>query len=614
MKNFSKKLRIIFIIVFLGEIFIPYSFCNAASLNVDDYVIKDVSTNKVWNVLFNSPLEKSTVNEENIYVYDNKNNRKKTVNLQYDNKTNSVRVIPNEEYEDKGQYDLYIRKGIKAYKGNFLKNEKKISFQTLKNFNENKLKIIDIENKEEVYDVLLNAIKNKENNIVLNMKKFDEISTRKALLEAKNKINLNNSDLNYYNNLKTFYSYDEDMKLDLSKVMIYIDYFYFINNSFQDYDFTGDISCRLDKKVMLPNNYGKITLQSLKEKYYITNVSYSVDQPNVLSIDDNGNIKALQKGEGNIKVQYRKNSRDKESYNAYDSYFYIPIKVASKDSKIINNEDEFIKTIEDSLYQGKDEIDIYINNKWSNAPQINTIINNMFKEDYTGFYSIANISYDFTKINIKYPGDISKEKYLNIRKSLHKKADEIIGEIIKPNMSELEKEYAIHDYIVKNTVYDYDNFVKGTVPKEEYYPYGILLKKKGVCNGYALTMKMLLNKAKIECERVEGTTVDGEHAWNIVKINNNYYHVDATWDDSLPDNKENVSYKYFNMTDAEISKDHNWNRSKYILCNKENFKFLRESLNSNSEAVRKGEVLYYINDIDNSLYGIGIDGKKVEIK
>lgn len=132
MKNFSKKLRIIFIIVFLGEIFIPYSFCNAASLNVDDYVIKDVSTNKVWNVLFNSPLEKSTVNEENIYVYDNKNNRKKTVNLQYDNKTNSVRVIPNEEYEDKGQYDLYIRKGIKAYKGNFLKNEKKISFQTLK--------------------------------------------------------------------------------------------------------------------------------------------------------------------------------------------------------------------------------------------------------------------------------------------------------------------------------------------------------------------------------------------------------------------------------------------------------------------------------------------------
>jgi len=55
--------------------------------------------------------------------------------------------------------------------------------------------------------------------------------------------------------------------------------------------------------------------------------------------------------------------------------------------------------------------------------------------------------------------------------------------------------------------------------------------------------------------------------------------------------------------------DHFWNKSIYNLCDKEDFQFLRKYLNSNSEAIRKGEYLYYIDGNDKKLYIIKINGE-----
>lgn len=142
---------------------------------------------------------------------------------------------------------------------------------------------------------------------------------------------------------------------------------------------------------------------------------------------------------------------------------------------------------------------------------------------------------------------------------VYDKANEIINNVTTSNMTDYEKEKALHDYIVKNTEYDEENYDADTIPQESYSPYGILIKNTGVCSGYAKTMKLLLNMVDINCKVISGQGNYGSHAWNKVEIDGKEYNLDATWDDPVPDKGPNyVRYDYFNISDDELSKDHNW--------------------------------------------------------
>ena len=49
------------------------------------------------------------------------------------------------------------------------------------------------------------------------------------------------------------------------------------------------------------------------------------------------------------------------------------------------------------------------------------------------------------------------------------------------------------------------------------------------------------------------------HTWNIVRINGKYYHLDATFDNTLTRNctiGEEIRYDYFNLEDKSIFRDH----------------------------------------------------------
>lgn len=65
---------------------------------------------------------------------------------------------------------------------------------------------------------------------------------------------------------------------------------------------------------------------------------------------------------------------------------------------------------------------------------------------------------------------------------------------------------------------------------------------------------------KLECWVADGEADGaygwGDHAWNIVNIDGNYYHVDVTWDD--PDESDNINYDYFLISDEQMSTDHKW--------------------------------------------------------
>lgn len=161
--------------------------------------------------------------------------------------------------------------------------------------------------------------------------------------------------------------------------------------------------------------------------------------------------------------------------------------------------------------------------------------------------------YDYGKKVIFKPNyAYSQEDATNYTNTLNAKITDILNQASRVN-GDYEKELFFHDYICKNVVYDMSTY--GTVGASVY---NTLINGTAVCEGYARTMQILLDKSGIYNYLVIGDGVaDGEaepHMWNIVKINNQNYHLDVTWDDL--ENSTDPSYIYFNVTDEDISVDH----------------------------------------------------------
>lgn len=125
------------------------------------------------------------------------------------------------------------------------------------------------------------------------------------------------------------------------------------------------------------------------------------------------------------------------------------------------------------------------------------------------------------------------------------------------DMSDYDKAKAVHDFLVLNG--EYDSKSKGSYVKypEAYDPFGILILGKGVCQSYAESFFLIMNRLGIACDYVAGRTGEA-HAWNRIKIDGKWYNVDVTYDDPVPDKKGRISYKYFLITDEQLEKDHTW--------------------------------------------------------
>ena len=122
------------------------------------------------------------------------------------------------------------------------------------------------------------------------------------------------------------------------------------------------------------------------------------------------------------------------------------------------------------------------------------------------------------------------------------------------SMNEKEKEQFVHDFICQNVHYDK---LKKPYSHEIIGPMG---HGVGVCEGIAKTVKILCDNLGIWCiiaisEANPEKKIKYRHAWNIVRIDGKYYHLDATFDNSLGE-ADAIRYDYFNLDDSKIFKDH----------------------------------------------------------
>ena len=166
--------------------------------------------------------------------------------------------------------------------------------------------------------------------------------------------------------------------------------------------------------------------------------------------------------------------------------------------------------------------------------------------------------------------------------------DSAIASCVTDGMSDYEIAKALHDYLVLNNEYDM-RYYSGNIPTISYTAYGALVNRTSVCAGYALAYQHLMEDAGIPCEYVTGMTTNGYHAWNIIHIGGEWYHVDATWDDPTPDREGYVRYKYFLKSDRAMSRDHiSWEASHACTSTKyDNVTIL--SPEDEQEAIEKAE-------------------------
>ena len=141
-------------------------------------------------------------------------------------------------------------------------------------------------------------------------------------------------------------------------------------------------------------------------------------------------------------------------------------------------------------------------------------------------------------------------------------ATQVYNLYIKSCENDFKKVVAAHDYIVRNCVYNLVGIEEDTLTEDDFSAYGVFVKGEAVCEGYAKAFNMLMDIADIDCIMVTGTIGEDEipHAWNMVKLDDSWYHVDVTYDDPYPETKE-IIYVYLNVTDEIIEKDHKWNKN-----------------------------------------------------
>lgn len=134
-----------------------------------------------------------------------------------------------------------------------------------------------------------------------------------------------------------------------------------------------------------------------------------------------------------------------------------------------------------------------------------------------------------------------------------------VEKLVRPaqSLSEWEKEKYVHDFICQNVHYDK---LKKAYSHEIIGPLG---QGVGVCEGIAKAVKVLLDALGVWCViAICGNNLEKgikyRHTWNIVRIGGTYYHLDATFDNTLgnSDKAADIRYDYFNLDDGHVFKDH----------------------------------------------------------
>ena len=92
------------------------------------------------------------------------------------------------------------------------------------------------------------------------------------------------------------------------------------------------------------------------------------------------------------------------------------------------------------------------------------------------------------------------------------------------------------------------------MPRAYHTAEGPFLENIGVCDGFTKTLQILYDQVGIDSIIVLGVLDDNPHAWNLVNIEDNWYHVDLTSSRSIVEETGIITHAYFNLSDERMQK------------------------------------------------------------
>lgn len=118
-----------------------------------------------------------------------------------------------------------------------------------------------------------------------------------------------------------------------------------------------------------------------------------------------------------------------------------------------------------------------------------------------------------------------------------------------------DKEVYIHNLLANKLTYKENSLDQSA--------YSAIVGNETVCAGYSKAFQYLMQQMQIPTYLSVGWgggLVSGDmHAWNIIKLGDDYYNVDVTWDDQDPTN-----YSYFNQSDTDFHRHIRMFNSQYL--------------------------------------------------
>ncbi|MDD6878763.1 MAG: transglutaminase domain-containing protein [bacterium] len=242
----------------------------------------------------------------------------------------------------------------------------------------------------------------------------------------------------------------------------------------------------------------------------------------------------------------------KNDYTRNYTYNYI----TTTDEFLIKNKEQIINIYYTVINSGINEFSFYCSNTYKDCiNDISEIANNQiilsninsFVHPYNSFSSIETKYDSLGKITVKINKSYTEEQI----QSINSKVKDIIKNEVKDETNKKEIIKIIHDYIINNSKYDSDKSDKNITNYLSSIAYGPLLQGYGLCGGYTDAMAIFLDYFNIPNFKV----ISENHIWNAVYIENNWYHLDLTWDDPVvSDGSNTLDYTFFLINDSELEK------------------------------------------------------------
>lgn len=259
-----------------------------------------------------------------------------------------------------------------------------------------------------------------------------------------------------------------------------------------------------------------------------------------------------------IRKQIEENTNSFEEYSnefqinelgiSMDSYYY---NFLSDDQKRIYEsiangvkkfQSEFV--VRDYVADDKDkfasEVSIAIEAFINDHPEV------FYLESEYSSYILSSFDGNIGYIRLNYTED-SIESVNQKIELMSQKIDEYLEGL--DGLNEYEKELEIHDRLSYSVEYSHLE----ELPREYHTAEGSLLEGVGVCDSFAKALQLIYSRAGIDSIIVLGSLDGNPHAWNMVKINNEWYHVDLTSSHSIYEETGIVNHAYFNL-DTESEK------------------------------------------------------------